>query len=299
MLHRQSGACFIWVFSAVPIRDESGCVVRAVVNIRDITEDRQREQQLLHATRVLKETNLDLERFASVVAHDLNEPLRMVGIFSQLLARHNDGRLDEDSQKFLKFVLNGVERMESLIRNLLAFSRVGAETFASVSETDTTVTVAAVLHDLQFTIEEKRATISFDGLPVVHANEALLAQVFQNLISNAVKFCDGEPRVEIAARRQDHEWLFWVKDNGIGIDPDQQARIFELFRRVRNAQAYPGSGIGLAICKRIVEGHRGRIWVESQPRHGSTFYFTLPGSAPHCKESLPVLKPFTGPANIL
>ncbi len=225
----------------------------------------------------LARSNAELEQFAYVASHDLQEPLRMVSSFTQLLAKRYRGRLDADADDFIDYVVGGAVRMQHLINDLLTYSRVGraGEGFAP---TDCAAVVATACANLRTAIEECGAQVTSDPLPTVAAEAPQLLQVFQNLIGNAIKFHrkDAPPRVHVGARRQEGDWLFWVRDNGIGIEPQYAARIFLVFQRLHGRKEYPGTGIGLAICKKVVERHGGRIWVESEPGRGSTFFFTLP-----------------------
>lgn len=202
----------------------------------------------------------------------------MVGSYVQLLARRYRGRLDDDADEFIGYAVEGATRMQGLINDLLSLSRVGRrqEPFAAI---DCNEVLAAVLRSLQKVIEESGATVSALPLPTVLGSTSQLGQVFQNLIGNGLKF-HGEqpPRIEIAAEREGDEWVFSVRDHGIGIDPQYFERIFIVFKRLHGKQEYPGTGIGLALTKKIIERHGGRIWVESQPGAGSTFFFTLKGA---------------------
>jgi light-regulated signal transduction histidine kinase (bacteriophytochrome) len=203
----------------------------------------------------------------------------MIASYLQMIERRYKGRLDADADQFIGFAVDGAKRMQTLIRDLLMFSRVGADGLPP-ENVDMAVPVRTAMEDLKVAIAEKQASITVDPMPVVPGSPALLAQLFQNLISNALKFSkDAPPRIEISAKREGNEWIFSVTDNGIGIDPEYQDQIFAIFKRLHGRDRYPGTGIGLAICKRIVERHRGRIRVESEPGKGSTFSFSLPASA--------------------
>ncbi len=238
---------------------------------------RDRTAQLEEANAELARSNAELEQFAYVASHDLQEPLRMVSSFTQLLAKRYQGKLDADADDFIGYVVEGAVRMQQLINDLLAYSRVGrsGKGFASI---DCTVVLSAVRANLRRTIEDCGAEVIVDPLPTILAEESQLLQLFQNLIGNAIKFHKNEepPCVHVGATRQGEEWLFWVRDNGIGIEPQYTERIFFVFQRLHSRKEYPGTGIGLAVCKKVVERHGGRIWVESEPGKGSTFYFTLP-----------------------
>jgi light-regulated signal transduction histidine kinase (bacteriophytochrome) len=257
-----------------PLETDEGPLVISIV--RDITERTRITEQLQQQAADLARSNADLQQFAYVASHDLQEPLRMVASYTQLLARRYQGKLDADADEFIAFAVDGATRMQHLIEDLLAYSRVGTrgKQFAS---TDVNVVVSRVLRDLQGTIDGSRAVVTRDDLPTVDADAVQLGEVFQNLIANALKFRGAEdPRVRVSAERDGNTWRFAVRDNGIGIEPRHAERIFVIFQRLHARADYPGTGIGLAICKRIVERHGGKIWVDSRPGAGSTFSFTLP-----------------------
>ncbi|HLZ07209.1 MAG TPA: ATP-binding protein, partial [Chloroflexota bacterium] len=243
---------------------------------RDVTERKRIEDQLKQQTDELARSNADLQQFAYVASHDLQEPLRMVASYTQLLARRYKGKLDSDADEFIAFAVDGAQRMQDLIDDLLVYSRVGTRgrTFEQVA---CNAVVDRVLADLSTAIAEGEAVVTRDDLPNVSGDGTQLGQVFLNLIGNAIKFHGADPpRVHISARHDEAGWVFSVKDNGIGIDPQYADRVFVIFQRLHGAGQYPGTGIGLAICKKIVERHGGRIWIESTPGQGSTFFFTIP-----------------------
>jgi PAS domain S-box-containing protein len=233
------------------------------------------EERIRSALIDLERSNKDLEQFAYVASHDLQEPLRMVSSYTQLLAQHYEGRLDEKAKKFMDYAVDGAVRMQRLINDLLTYSRVGTRG-KSLETTDTHALLGEAIRNLAAIIEEKRAIITNDDLPTVRADASQLMQVFQNLISNAVKFQGANvPHIHVSAQDKGREWVFSIRDNGIGIDKQFTDRIFIIFQRLHTRQEYPGTGIGLAVCKRIVERHGGRMWFESEPGKGSTFFFTI------------------------
>lgn len=273
---RRDGTEFPVEISLSPLNTEEGVLVTGA--IRDITERREVERERKRQAEDLARSNAELEQFAYVASHDLQEPLRMVASYTQLLARRYQGKLDEDADEFIGFAVDGVRRMQALINDLLAFSRVG-RMGKEFTPTNFNAVLERVLFGMQTTLEESKAVVTHDPLPTLSADATQIGQLLQNLISNAVKFRKGPgPRVHIGAEQVGDEWRFAVKDDGIGIDPQYGERIFLIFQRLHNRAEYPGTGIGLAICKRIVERHGGRIWLESAEGEGTTFYFTLPAS---------------------
>jgi PAS domain S-box-containing protein len=246
--------------------------------LRDVTERQRNEEALSRQASELARSNADLEQFAYVASHDLQEPLRMVASYTQLLARRYRGKLDEDADEFIGYVVDGVTRMQALINGLLAYSRVGTRG-SDLDRVDVDDLVDRLLIDLGPAIEESDAVILRGELLPVQGDPIQVGQLFLNLLSNAIRFHEAEaPRVEISATRDGPMVRFSIADNGIGIAPEYQERIFAIFQRLHSRDRYPGTGIGLAVCKRIVERHGGTIWLESEPGAGTTFYFTLPGA---------------------
>ncbi len=239
--------------------------------------DRKRaEEQLKQHAKELARSNQELQQFAYVASHDLQEPLRMVSNYVQLLARRYEGKLDDDADEFIQFAVTGATRMKTLIDDLLEYSHVGTKG-KPFKTTDCDRVLTTALTNLSLRLEETGAIVTRDSLPQVLGDDTQLEKLFQNLLSNAIKFHGNDPpRIHISAVKQENEWIFSVADNGIGIKPEFMERIFVIFQRLHNKDANSGTGIGLAICKKIVERHDGRIWVESKKDAGSTFYFTLP-----------------------
>lgn len=242
---------------------------------RDITERKRFEETLAKKADELARSNADLEQFAYIASHDLQEPLRMIAGFTELLARRYQGKLGEDADEFISYVVSGTNHMKDLINALLDYSRVGTKgkPFAPV---DCRAACDHAMGHLALAIAEHGAAIEVGPLPIVMGDEIQVIQLFQNLIGNAVKFHGPEPpRVAVSAQKHNGEWIFAVRDNGIGIDPRYFDRIFTIFQQVHGKKEYPGTGIGLAVCKKIVERHGGRMWVESEDGKGTTFFFTL------------------------
>lgn len=251
---------------------ENRAVVLGETNAKlenEITERRRVEQEL-------SRSNAELQQFAYVTSHDLQEPLRMVTSYVQLLQRRYGSRLDSDADEFIEFAVDGAARMQKMIEDLLAYSRVSTlgKPFGA---TDTEDALLKALANLETLIKESGAEVSHNGLPTIEADSSQLVHLFQNLVGNAIKFHGEErPRIRVSAHQEGQEWIFSVSDNGIGIKPEQNELVFEIFQRLHSREKYPGTGIGLAICKKIVTRHGGRIWVESEPGQGSTFFFAIP-----------------------
>ncbi len=274
---RKDGSEFPIEIMLSPLDSAEGILVTAA--IRDITARKKAEMHLLHTVEELNRSNEELGQFAYIASHDLQEPLRMVASYTQLLSRRYKGKLDADGDQFIAFAVDGANRMQRLIQDLLAFSRVGTkgQDLLDISSEDA---LQQALMNLCSALEESGAQVTHDPLPPVQADETQLVQLFQNLVGNAIKYqSPGVPRVHVsAARNGAKKWIFSVKDNGLGIDPQYFDKIFGMFQRLHKREEFAGTGIGLAICKKIVERHGGSISVESQPGQGSTFHFALAGS---------------------
>lgn len=270
--------------SAAPIQNDKGETLGVILIFRDVTESRAALKRLEMQAAELRRTNEELNNFASAVSHDLREPLRNVVNFSQLLVREGDDRKNSATQEYAEYVVEGVNRMEMLLNDLLAYSQIGGRE-QPARLTDVNKVVKKTLENLQATITETGAQVSSSHLPGIVAYEAQLSQLFQNLIGNAIKYqSERPPRVHISAEKHGHEWIFKVRDNGIGIAPEYHKTIFGVFKRLHGKET-PGTGIGLAICSKVVEHHGGRIWVESKPGEGSEFFFTLPESLKSTSEA--------------
>lgn len=241
----------------------------------DITERKKAEQELRQKTEELARSNQELEQFAYVASHDLQEPLRMITSYVQLLASRYKDKLDKDANEFIDFAVDGSNRMRTLIKSLLEYSRINRiKPFEFIDLDDL---LKDVLQNLSSQIKEANAIIKLEKMPVIYGDAVLMGQLFQNLITNAIKFKgEKDPQIEISYKKENKHYLFSVKDNGIGIQKEYVNKIFVIFQRLHRKDQYPGTGIGLAICKKIVERHQGKIWVESELGKGSTFYFTIP-----------------------
>lgn len=256
--------------------DESNAVVSILSLVQDQTERKHGEEQLQQLNQQLQLSNQELEQFAYVASHDLREPLRKIRSYSDLLVKRYQGQLDERADKYISYITDSVIRMQALITDLLTYSRVSRNELV-LEPTDLGQILQQTLTDLSPMIEENQAIINAPPLPIVQANPLQIGQVLQNLIANAIKFRrEQPPQININADYQNNFWQISIKDNGIGIDPNYKERIFAIFQRLHYREEYPGTGIGLAICQKIVERHGGKIWVESELGQGSTFYFTLP-----------------------
>ncbi len=266
----------LWVRTNAQVEFRDGKPVRVFGNIMDITERKQAELKLQTTLNELSRSNAELESFAYIASHDLKEPLRTISGFTDLLAKRYKGTLDKNADEFIGIILDGTDRMGQLIDDLLYYSRIttAKKEFVPV---DFNSVLKGVLSSLSSIIEKNNAEISIDKLPSVTADDIQIEQLFQNLIMNATKFRREETlHIKVSAVKEQGEWLFSVRDNGIGIEEEDRGRIFDMFQRLHGRGDYPGTGMGLAICKKIIENHGGRIWVESEAGKGSTFYFTIP-----------------------
>ncbi|MGD9647427.1 MAG: ATP-binding protein [Pirellulales bacterium] len=277
ILTKQGAICTVAVNSRLILRQGKAIGVQGIA--RDVTQQHAAQEALGKHAADLARSNSELEQFAYIASHDLQEPLRMVASYCQLLKRRYHNKLDKDADEFIDFAVDGARRMQVLINDLLAYSRVGRAELA-LSEVDIEAVVDESLLNLQAAVTERGAAVTRDPLPKVIADGRQLMQLFQNLLSNAIKFGAADaPHIHVGATQQGDSWCFSVRDDGIGIAPEHQERVFMIFKRLHGWGQFPGTGIGLAIAKKIVERHGGRIWVESTPGQGSTFYFTIPRRA--------------------
>jgi len=277
-MHRKDGSEFSVELTLSAVRSDADMITHHVLEFSDNTEFHHAREELIRRTKELSRSNHELEQFAYVASHDLQEPLRMVASYTQLIAQRYQGKLDADADEFIGYAVDGATRMQAIINDLLVLSRVGTRNTA-FALVDSKVALDKALANLRLVIGETDARIICGSLPTLNADGSQLIQLFQNLIGNALKFRgDHSPCVEIGAERQDEEWVFHVHDNGIGIAPEYFERIFLMFQRLHSKREYPGTGIGLTICKKIVERHSGRIWVASEQGKDTTFYFSIPVS---------------------
>ena len=268
--------------SKIPLRNEDGQIIGLVGISYDITDRKKNEiaiaelnAQLNKRAEELTVSNAELERFAYVVSHDLLEPLRMVSNFLQLLRRKYAGQLDETADQYIHYAVDGAERMKTLILDLLEYSRVGTNSDQFIM-TDMNEVTKSVLQTFNTSIQEKGALVTIQKMPVIKANKTQMIQLFQNLLGNALKYNNSlVPEIEIGYKEKKDAWQFFVKDNGIGIEQKYFDKVFAIFQRLHNKNQYSGTGIGLAICKKIAEKHAGNIWIESSHGNGSTFFFTI------------------------
>jgi PAS domain S-box-containing protein len=282
---RKDGSRFWASVTITALHDPQGRLIGYSKITRDLTENKRAEEFLRQQAAELARSNAELQRFTSVASHDLQEPLRMVTTFMQLVAERCEGKLDAESNEFIGYAVDGAMRMRQLISDLLTYSRISSNP-EETEPIDFEQMLREVLRNLDVMIRETDANITHDPMPTVLAVHSQIVQLFQNLITNAIKFSKPDPpQIHVSAQSRGTEWTFSVRDNGIGIREDYFDRIFIMFKRLHDRTQFAGTGIGLAICKRIVERHHGRIWVESTPGRGSTFFFTLPAMSPGRKET--------------
>jgi PAS domain S-box-containing protein len=260
-----------------PIRDASGTIIGASKIARDITARVHAEETLRETNAALSRANADLEQFAYSASHDLQEPLRMIATYSELLRRKFGGQLGEAGEEYIRYTVEGARRMHQLLNDLLAYTHASMFSEEPGSDVDANEALKQAISNLHLAITSSGARITHTDLPLVRMHLFQLEQVFQNLIGNAIRYRrDEAPEIHITAARADGRWLFSVRDNGMGIEPRYQERIFGMFKRLHRSADYPGTGMGLAICQRILDRAGGRIWVESEPGRGSTFFFAIP-----------------------
>lgn len=272
---RLDGTTVPCIVTATPFLDQIGRVIGIVEGFKDITERKRAEEILKSKTEELARSNAELEQFAYIASHDLQEPLRVMTSYVQLLEKRYKDRLDLKAQDFINRAVNAADRMKTLINDLLSYSRLTTRA-KPFEPTDCDEIVRRAIENLEISIRDNSARIILGRFPTVPADGSQLVQLFQNLISNALKFrTETPPEIHINAESRDGQWLFSVSDNGIGINMEYAQRIFEVFQRLHSRSKYPGTGIGLAICRKVVERHGGRIWVKSELGKGSTFYFTV------------------------
>jgi PAS domain S-box-containing protein len=291
---RKDGTRF-WANAVITaLRDETGTLYGFAKVTRDMSIRRQAEeeirklngeleQRVAQRTAQLQQSTEDLQQFARMAAHDLQEPLRQIMNYVQLLSRRYQGKLDVDADEFIGYAIAGAKRLQQLILDILAYTEVETRP-QTLTTVDGEALLAGALGDLRGAIADRGATVTHDPLPAVRGDIAQLQSVFRNLVSNGIKFHDTQPpHVHVSATRQGYQWLFSVRDNGIGIPPQDHQRIFMVFQRLHHHEPYPKPGVGLAVCKRIIERHGGKIWVDSAPGQGTTLFFTMPdaeGSPP-------------------
>ena len=271
---RKNGTKFPAEVSNNVFEDRNGKKLSSLI-IRDITKRKKNELKLKENIKKLEQSNRELEQFAYITSHDLREPLRMITSFLQLLERRYTDELDNDANEFIGFAVEGAKRLDDMINDLLIYSQVtNKRTFSSIQLEEV---LEESLNNLKMAIDENNAVITHETLPTIYGNEKSMVQLFQNLIGNAIKYRSEEtPQIHISAKKQENQYIFSVKDNGIGIEPKYLEQIFTIFKRLHTHDKYDGTGIGLAIAQKIVQQHGGHIWAESEPGKGSTFYFTIP-----------------------
>lgn len=276
--YRKDGAPIPILSSITAVKDQQGTIIGAVAVNRDITDQIEIEKALRERTRSLEASNEDLAQFAYAASHDLQEPLRMITSYLQLIALQYQDQLDDEAKEFIGFAVDGAARMRQLIIDLLTYSRIGQQN-QGFGQVALEKILQQVLFNLEIQIQEANIAITHDPLPTIIANKTQMLQLLQNLISNAIKFRREEsPKIHLSAKQEATSWVIQVSDNGIGIEPELTEKIFDIFQRLHTREEYSGTGIGLAICKKIVQKHRGEIWVSSESGVGSTFSFSIPSN---------------------
>lgn len=274
--NRAKDGSIYWVNATiVPMLDSQGTPYRYAAIHTEVTEYKEMKQKMEERVAELARSNDELEQFAYVVTHDLQEPLRAISSFTQLLKKYCDQQLDERANQLIGHVIDGTTRMQSLIDDLLTYAQVNTD--QTMMNVDCAKLLTNILADLSITLNENNIVVTYDKLPVIKGIPFQIVQLFNNLIGNAIKFRrDQQPTVHVGVKEDQDEWIFSVTDNGIGMEAHYWERIFRVFQRLHSRREYAGTGIGLAICKKVVDCHKGRIWVKSEPDVGSTFYFTIP-----------------------
>ena len=273
---RKDGEILYTFLSVSCVRKEDGSVDYVIAHLQDITDKMKIEITLRERTKDLERSNKELEQFAYVASHDLQEPLRKISSFTELFVRRFPDLVDEKGRKYISYILDGARRMRKLIQDLLMYSRAG-RTNVDLQDVNFDEIIGKIKLDLSKLIKSNHAELIIHSLPVVKVNPTGIYQVFQNLIRNAIKFNQTDrPQVIISAKREKGKWLFCVEDNGIGIEPEYQDRIFVIFQRLHTREEYTGTGIGLSVCKKIIEQQGGHIWIESKAGEGTKFFFTIP-----------------------
>jgi len=274
---RRDGTLIDISLTISPVKDPNGAIIGASKIARDISEQIRNQKALKQANDSLTRSNADLEHFAWSASHDLQEPLRMVSTYSEMLRRKFGNQLGPTGDEYIGYLVDGAKRMEQLLRDLRAYTHIAVAADAPVPVSSPETAIERSLANLKAAIDESGAEITFDPLPPVRVHEFQLEQLFQNIIGNAIRYRSNQrPRIHAGAEPEGDAWRFFVQDNGIGIEPQYKEQIFGIFKRLHSSADYPGTGMGLAICQRIVERTGGRIWVESELGRGSTFFFTLP-----------------------
>jgi PAS domain S-box-containing protein len=282
-LRGSDGVFRLFLTRVMPVFDQDGKVVHWFGTNTDITEREKAEEELRKLTEDLKRSNADLQQFAYISSHDLQSPLRNVEGFVKLLSKRYKGKLDEKADEYIHYICQGVKDMQTLILDILEYSKIGNEG-RKFTNVDTSLCISKAIFNLRDAITEKNADITYDEpMPTVSGDSVQITSLFQNLIGNAIKFCTETPKIYIAVKKEGRGYIFSVRDNGIGLEPKHSDKIFTAFHRLHGKSEFPGTGVGLAICGKIVERHGGKIWVDSEVGKGSTFSFSLPIQDSRCK----------------